>query len=281
MMEEKKVFEKLTKLQECLTKKFDLEKEIEMLPKDLKVKQELLDKINKEYTEGLANDEKANNELKDLRFQYNDIVAAREASEKKMETISTQREFEALEKEIKDAGEKEQLLLKQVRAKEQQVQDMDAEMKDKESLLKMQQTEVATEEGKIEGITAGKVTERNKLEEECKAFIDEDITLDLYEKFANIVKNKEGKGIVPIHGLVCQGCHIMLPIQFVNDVRSGKGIEFCPYCSRILYYEETEGAEEEFKKPIKDDTEDEEEDKGTGSDLSDFTDQDEFNDILS
>ena len=42
--------------------------------------------------------------LKTLRIQYEEAVRARENSEKQMELISTQREFEALEKEIKDAA---------------------------------------------------------------------------------------------------------------------------------------------------------------------------------
>lgn len=280
-MEEKQVFEKLTKLQECLMQKFTLEEEIAKLPKDLKVKQDLLAKINKEYTEDSEKDKAAKDELKSLRYDYDMMVSTREASEKKMESISTQREFEALEKEIKDAGEKEQDLLKQVHAKEQQVQEMDAHLAEKESLLKLQQSEVDSESSKIEGLTAEKQTKRNELEQQCNAFVDDDISQDLYNKFANIVKNKQGKGIVPIHGLVCQGCHIMLPIQFVNDVREGKKIEFCPYCSRILYYEEVEGAEEQFKKPVKDDEDmGGNEDEEGGAELSDFTDEDEFNDIV-
>jgi len=31
-------------------------------------------------------------------------------------------------------------------------------------------------------------------------------------------------------------------VQFVNEVRQGEGIMFCPYCSRILFYQdESEG----------------------------------------
>jgi hypothetical protein len=31
---------------------------------------------------------------------------------------------------------------------------------------------------------------------------------------------------------------MILPMQFVNDVRRGDGVLFCPYCSRILFFEE-------------------------------------------
>ncbi|MEJ5185443.1 MAG: C4-type zinc ribbon domain-containing protein, partial [Rectinemataceae bacterium] len=53
-------------------------------------------------------------------------------------------------------------------------------------------------------------------------------------------RSKSGMGIVPIHGVVCTGCHMILPANFVNEVRQADRIVFCPYCSRILFYEETE-----------------------------------------
>jgi len=57
-------------------------------------------------------------------------------------------------------------------------------------------------------------------------------------KFERIIKSKAGVGIVPIHDNVCTGCHMQLPTQFVNNVRIGKDFMFCPYCSRILFFEE-------------------------------------------
>ena len=39
---------------------------------------------------------------------------------------------------------------------------------------------------------------------------------------------------------------MILPAQFANDVRTGDKIVFCPYCSRILFYQEIEDGEEEY-----------------------------------
>lgn len=43
---------------------------------------------------------------------------------------------------------------------------------------------------------------------------------------------------------------MILPAQFANEVRKGENILFCPYCSRILFYEEAtedETSESYFK----------------------------------
>ncbi|AEV28301.1 Zn-ribbon protein, possibly nucleic acid-binding protein [Sphaerochaeta pleomorpha str. Grapes] len=272
-MEEAEVFAKLNQLQEKLTERFSLEEEIVKLPRDLRVKQELLDKINKEYIEENDKSEVAKDELKSLRIQYDDAVHARENSEKQMELINTQREFEALEKEIKDAASKEQSLLKQVHAKEKQVNEFSEHLTEKEQLMLLQTNEVNAESSKIGNLLTTKKALLNKVIAACEGYIGNDISEELFIKFCNIVKNKKGKGIVPIHGLICQGCHIVLPIQFVNDVRSQTQIDFCPYCSRILYYEDVEGAEEQFKKHVEDaDIED--------SGLANFVDSSEFDDLL-
>lgn len=280
MEEDKKtVFEKLSQLQDVLLQKFALEDEIEQLPRNLKIRQEQLALINKEYAEVLAASQKAQDDLKNLRFEYEDVVARRESSEKKMESIATQREFEALEKEIKDASASEEELLKQVRAKDQETKELDVQCETKSAELKAQQEAVDTESAKIEGETTEKKARLADLEAQCRSYIGDKLDEAMYDKFSSIVKSKHGKGIVPIHGVVCQGCHIVLPIQFVNEVRGKDEIHFCPYCSRILYYEEVEGGEEQFTSIEKEDAEDEDASSEGGS-LGELSEDGEFDDIV-
>ena len=61
------------------------------------------------------------------------------------------------------------------------------------------------------------------------------------------------------------GCHMILPAQFANNVRLGEEFVFCPYCSRILYYEESAEGEDEFFDA---------EDSGSLSDLDDMEEDD-------
>jgi hypothetical protein len=65
-----------------------------------------------------------------------------------------------------------------------------------------------------------------------------------------------------------------LPVQFVNDVRKGLNFMFCPYCSRILFYEQVEIGEEQYHLQANKDI-----DSLDGS-MSDFVDTDEFDDLM-
>jgi hypothetical protein len=70
---------------------------------------------------------------------------------------------------------------------------------------------------------------------------------EVISKFQRIIR-RNSKGIVAVRGSVCTGCNMILPAQFANDVHhtfkenDGK-IYFCPYCSRVLYYEEVDEEE--------------------------------------
>ncbi|MGD1816026.1 MAG: zinc ribbon domain-containing protein [Pleomorphochaeta sp.] len=238
---QKEVFTKLEKLQESLKAKFNVEEAIKQLPHELKLKKAQLEKIRSDFEELDSTVQTIEKECKTLRFEYDNAVIAHENNQKQMEVISTQREFEALEKQISDSHILEQNLLKQLHAKEKSLTQLQEELEQKRIVLEEIEEEVKTEETKYDEILVEKMKEKTALEEECNRIVEEyEISPDLFKKFSSIVKNKEGSGIVPVHDNVCEGCHMLLPIQFVNDVRSLENIEFCPYCSRVLYYEESE-----------------------------------------
>lgn len=268
------VFDRLRSLQGVLANKFAILEEIKEIPRTLETKEELLNRGKKAFLEKHEKFQKTTAELKALRVALDDAERSRETSEKQMELISTQREFEALEKEIKDATAREQSLRKSLLAKEKYCSELEEQLEEHEQLMEIQEEEVKTETDKKDSLLASKNEEILSLqaqEDLLTPGIDESILF----KFERIIKNKAGLGIVPVHGLVCQGCHMTLPVQFVNDVRKGLNFMFCPYCSRILFYEQIDTNEEQYhlhSSKSDDDIQD-------GS-LSDFVDADEFDDLM-
>ena len=257
------VFDKLRKLQEVLAEKYDLQTQIEEAPKKLSSQDELLARLKKEYIEKNAIYEDVRKKVGKLKSDLAEADAAREKSEKGMDSITTHREYEALEKEIRDATEKEQTIRKELQKEEKYLAELNDALKNEEALIQSQEDEVnsakASLQNEIDQCNA-KLDELKKQEEELTPGIDQEIIF----KFQRIIKSKHSKGIVAVKGNVCDGCHMILPAQFANDVRAGDKIVFCPYCSRILYYQEiAEGEEEYFQM----------DDTGSLADLSDDFDE--------
>jgi predicted nucleic acid-binding Zn-ribbon protein len=259
------VFEKLRKLQDILSRKISLEQSIQEIPKILITQEELLSRLKKSFIEKNQDYEKSRASETEYRSLLTEAEGARERAEKNMDVISTQREYEALDKEIRDASDREQQYRKDLQKEERVLGELDEQMKQTAALIEQQEQELAERRAGIEAEIAEKTAQLEDLSRE-EAELIPGLDPDVLFKFERIIRNKMGRGIVAIKGGVCTGCHMILPAQFANLVRLGEEIVFCPYCSRILFYEESEQGEEEFF---------DNEDAGSLSDLDDM-DDDEY-----
>ena len=232
-------------MQEVLAEKYDLQTQIEEAPKELSSQDELLARLKKEYIEKNAIYEDVRKKVARLKTELAEADAAREKSEKGMDSITTHREYEALDKEIRDATEKEQTIRKELQKEEKNLAELNDSLKNEEVLIQRQEEEL--NEGKTS--LQNEIDQYNKKLDDLKRQEKElvpGIDPEIIFKFQRIIKSKHSKGIVAVKGNVCDGCHMILPAQFANDVRTGDKIVFCPYCSRILYYQEIEEGEEEY-----------------------------------
>jgi predicted nucleic acid-binding Zn-ribbon protein len=259
------MFKKLQTLQEILSEKIKLEQDILEIPKNLVTQEEILSRYKRTYMERSLDYEKTKGAVAEFHNLLLDAELLREKAEKTMDVINTQREYEALDKEIRDATEKEQQYRKDLQREERLLADLDGQLKETNTLIEQQEADLVIHHEKIEAEIAEK-----KATIEILSAQEQDLTRDMDSevlfKFERIIRNKMGRGIVAIRGGVCMGCHMILPVQFANQVHEGEEIVFCPYCSRILFYEEAEDQQEEFF-----DTED----SGSLSDLDDM-DEEEF-----
>ncbi|GHV84971.1 hypothetical protein AGMMS50230_05790 [Spirochaetia bacterium] len=238
------VFEKLRTLQNILSEKIKLEHEVEEIPKILVTQEELLSRLKKTFIDKNLEFEKCRSSEAEFRNLLEEALSMREKSEKNMDAVNTQREYEALDKEIRDAADKEQQYRKELQREERMLADLDEQIKQNTALIEQQEQDLEERRRGIETEVAGKKAQIEKLEEEERNLIP-GLDPEVLFKFERIIRNKMGRGIVAIKGGVCTGCHMVLPVQFANLVHQGEEIVFCPYCSRILYYEESdeEGAD--------------------------------------
>lgn len=257
--------EKLQELQEIIYEKIGLEKNIKEIPKLLVTQEEMLVRLKKTFIDKNADYEKVKSEEIDLKNKLLETESLREKNEKNMELVTTQREIEALDKEIKDLSEKEQDHRKALQQKEKFLFELDNQIKEQTSMIEQNETELNDRRKKIQAEISEKQKQLDILKKK-ESKLTENLDAELVFKFERIIKNKMGVGIVAIKGNVCHGCHMILPVQFANEVRIGEDFVFCPYCSRILFYEESSEGEEDYFNT---------EDTGALSDLDDIEEEDD------
>lgn len=238
----KETFVKLQKLQGIIARKYELEDKIRDVPKDLADAERLLKKISEDYIEYCHREEKLKAEIEELEAQKQETERRREELEASVETIILSKDYESVQKDIDNAKNQEQQTRNYLLEKTKQLENLSKKIMEQEESRNAQKADVDEEREKVDKITAGLEADLAAVDAQIHEF-SEGIPESMLFKFERIIRNKDNVGIVPVHDNVCEGCHMTLPLQFVNEVREGNDIMFCPYCSRVLYYEETEQPE--------------------------------------
>jgi predicted nucleic acid-binding Zn-ribbon protein len=233
--------QKLRALQKVLFQRFGTETEIRELPRALSTKTEELNRLKQNYVDRNDSYNESRERINDLRQRAIEAERERERYEGQMDAIRTQREYEALDKEINDANLLEVEVRRELQREEARLDEMTVALEQEEQRINKQDGEVADEQQRIDT----EIAERKMMLEELiaeEATITPGLDEELLFKFERIIRNKEGLGIVALRAGVCTGCQMILPPFFANRVRTGEEIMFCPNCSRIVFY----GGDDEF-----------------------------------
>jgi len=262
-MEMTEVFDKLKSLQDVLVEKYALEKKIDSSPKQLDSQDELLARLKKEYIEKNKSYEEVRAVVEHLKRELSEAEASRESGEKSMDSITSHREYEALDKQISEATEKEAAVRKDLQREEKKLAELNESLKADEAMIKAQEDDLNSSKDALSQQIQdykNQLEDLDKKEQELTPGLNQEIVY----KFQRIIQ-RNAQGIVAVRNGVCTGCQMILPGQFANEVRDGEKILFCPYCSRILFYQEVNEDEVEDYSTLEE----------TGS-LADF--EDEFAD---
>ena len=297
------VFENLKSLQEILVQKYELEGKKNNAPKQLSNQEDLLAKTQKEFIELKSNYDTTGEKVNQLKAQLEEAVKSREEGEKGVANSTTHREYEALEKQISEAKLLEEQVRKDLQKEEKELAELNERLKNSEELIHFQESELNESRNSLDK----EINSYNKKLDDLKTKEDkvtkninkiyskeENAELKAQEilfKFQRIIQ-RNSEGIVAVRNGVCTGCHMILPANFANEVREGEDINFCPYCSRILFYEEVSedqaedffdmgaagslaGLDEDFEDEESEYSEDEDEETRSEFDDEDENDEDE------
>lgn len=242
-MDMQETFERLKELQTVLLRKNELENNIANAPAVLNKHEQLLARLKQEYVEKNKFFENIRADINQLKGELFQVEQRRENAEKGMETVETQRDYEALERTISEAKSEENRLRSEIENANEHFRAVDAEIKDKEQIIAENELEINTMKASLAESTKKMTDEIKELDSQKDEFI-QGLDDETIFKFERIIKNKHGDGIVSVKGGVCSGCHMILPAQFANEVQTE--LKYCPYCSRVLYYEASDEVSDEY-----------------------------------
>ena len=251
--------ERLKSLQEILVQKYEIETKASELPESLDVSIQSLNSFKEQYIEYNTQYEEKKNLVRQLKLELDEAQKRREDGEKGMDSITTHREYEALEKQINEAQKLEDEKRHELQKEEKNLAELEDKLKSTEADISSTEKDVNEARENLDkeiAVCNEQLNDLNEKENEAASGIDSETII----KFRRIIR-RNNKGIVAVKGNVCDGCHMVLPAQFANEVRHGDKILFCPYCSRILFYEDSGTGEDSYYSTVSSETASEEADE--------------------
>ncbi len=162
-------------------------------------------------------------------------------SEARLKEIKTQKEYQAVSKEISTAKKLKAELEEQVLQKISQLEELKGDIAGKEEDLVSlernvaeQKSEVQTRIDRLEADIATDITARESVVRGLPASV--------IKRYNLLREQRRGVAVVEARDGYCLGCNMNLPPQVYNSLFRGDDLITCPHCQRMLVLRQDEKA---------------------------------------
>lgn len=157
-------------------------------------------------------------------------------SEDKLKDIKTQKEYQALLKEVEQGkklnASREEDILKLTA----DIEEREKVASEKAELLKTREEEYKKEKETLEGDLVKVDAEFDGKKGEWED-IAKKVKPNILKMYQRVSERRNATSVVSVNKGACTGCHMNLPPQLYNQVQKGNEMLQCPACHRILYWE--------------------------------------------
>ncbi len=231
----------LIRLQECDSTLAGLFAKKDRLPEKLAQMGEEFQNFKESISQSATRYERLKAEREDSEQKIKRISEAMARSKEKLLDVKTNKEYQAMLKEIEVAetslsdleskiivlmDEMDQLLV-EVRQDQETLKQAEARHQDDKKIIEERLNSVDAEVAKWN---------QKKLD------LQKDIPQELLTQYEKIKKRNHGLGVIPVWKAVCSGCHMNIPPQLYNELQRSNDLLSCPSCQRIMYFQNQDAA---------------------------------------
>lgn len=155
-------------------------------------------------------------------------------SKEKLTSVKTNKEYQALLKEIEDLKNSNSKLEDQMLEILEQSDDADSELSEKKQAFEAAENRVAGEKA---GIAEAAEEDRSRLAGLQRDFqtVLETVNPDILKAFRSVRSRIGNPAIAEVENAVCAGCHMNIPPQMYIELQRFESLMYCPQCQRIIY----------------------------------------------
>ena len=188
--------------------------------------------LNNERSQ-LAETQRYHSEQKDLVLtdeeHLNSAKSKQSAAKNTKEYAAAQRELDMTREGLAVRQAEIAKLVEAIESKEKLLAERDSDVKTLRNSVDKDGEQARARMSELEGKISALRSERDK--------IAKDVRPDVLKRYSNI-RMRKGLALAPVSGGTCRGCNMNIPPQLFNVLQRGNSVETCPYCHRIIYWEE-------------------------------------------
>jgi len=192
----------------------------------------------------------ARKELADLKNQFDEAELARQMSESdlkaekekirkweaRLNEIRTNRDYQALSREIEAARKANLGIEDEILRKMQEIEDLKKAIDQKQEDLGRIEKDLLAERAELQSKLSS-INASIQQQEEARKAAMQGIEGSWLSQYEAIRGRRDGIAMAAALDEHCLGCHMGIPPQLYNIVLRGQEIRTCPNCGRILYFE--------------------------------------------
>ena len=144
------------------------------------------------------------------------------------EYVAAQREMEQTRESVQNREQEIAKLIEAVQVKEKLLTERATEIEGLRKSIDRDAETARKKMAELEGKIASIKVERDK--------VASGIRPDVLKRYGAI-RMRRGLAVTTVRNGTCQGCNMNVPPQLYNVLQRGNSIETCPYCHRIVYWE--------------------------------------------
>jgi uncharacterized protein len=145
------------------------------------------------------------------------------------EYVAAQREIEQTRESVTNRQAEIGKLVEAIQAKEKLLADRAADVQSLKDSIEKDSEATRGRVAELEGKIGALKSERDKLATQVRP--------DVLKRYGAI-RLRRGLAVVSVRNGTCQGCNMNVPPQLFNTLQRGTTLETCPYCNRIVYWDE-------------------------------------------
>ncbi len=202
-------------------------KHLEDLQEHLSAKNAELNELNERITEI----QKRKVDVED-EFELENVRLGK--SQKKLFSLKTNREYQALQKEINEIKKANTVREDEILVIMEETSSLQEEIKEKMKQVKQYRKEIRAEKKRIKELEARLDAKAAALTEDRET-VSKDISPDLLSKYNFLKDRRAGVAIAAVTDGVCSECNMNIPPQLYNELLRDEKILTCPSCQRLIY----------------------------------------------